>query len=48
MLDKGVKPHQSQLPLLPKAYLDLKAHPLNKMFKAAEQEHLESHKQMQL
>jgi hypothetical protein len=46
MLSKGIKPHQSQLPPPPKAFSDLKAHPLYDMFKEAERVHLESHKQM--
>ena len=48
MLTKGVKLHYSQLPPLPKAFTDLKAHPLYEMFKEAERVHLQSHQQMQL
>jgi hypothetical protein len=47
ILLKGVKPHQSQLPPPPKAFSDLKTHPLHDMFKEAERVHLESHQQMQ-
>jgi hypothetical protein len=47
ILSKGVKPHQSQLPPPPKAFSDLKTHPLYDMFKEAERVHLESHQQMQ-
>jgi hypothetical protein len=48
MLSKGIKPYQSQLPPLLKAFLDLKAHPLYDMFKEAERIHLESYKQIEL
>lgn len=47
LMVKGIKPHRSELPPLPTAYSKLEEHPLHEMFKQAEKEHLQSHKQME-
>jgi hypothetical protein len=47
LLAKEIKPHRNQLPPLPTAHSKLEEHPLYKMFKEAEQTHLDSHKQIQ-
>ena len=46
MLSTGRKPHRSQLPLPPSSDKCLEDHPLFEMFKEAEKQHLNSHRQM--